>query len=82
MARKRLVHKTEYKYEGIPYEIMVYCDGEGHHFAETYLNDDDIIINDGPSLEEVLNKHTSILPLAIASHKIRKFVYKTSSPYS
>lgn len=76
---KKLVHISHFEHSGTLYEISVYCNGEGHHYAETRLNEDDIIINDGPTLEKVLNKHANLLPLAIDSHKIRKYVYRSSA---
>ncbi len=74
MSHGKLVHKTHFEYENTFYEIAVYCNSDGHHYAETNLSSDDIIINDGPSLDEVLRKHANLLPLAISSHKFRKTI--------
>ena len=43
---------------------------DGRHFAKTHFGDDDIIINDGASLEEALARHNKLLPLAISSRKV------------
>ncbi|HEY3306992.1 MAG TPA: hypothetical protein VGJ93_00925 [Desulfuromonadaceae bacterium] len=72
MAKKKLVHKDHVIHEGKAYQILVYKSTSGRLFAETPLGIDDIIINDGASLEDVLEKHNNILPLAITSRKIRK----------
>jgi hypothetical protein len=72
LTEQKLVHKTEIKLHGDSYQIMVYCREDGRHFAQTHLAEDDIIINDGASLEEVLAKHEQLLPLAVTSRKIRQ----------
>ncbi|GFE59410.1 hypothetical protein [Geobacter sp. AOG1] len=70
MTDEKLVHRTEIELQGDRYEIMVYCRTDGRHFARTYFGDDDVIINDGSSLEEVLAQHERLLPLAVCSRKI------------
>jgi hypothetical protein len=72
MAKKKLVHKGHTVHEGQTYQVLVYKCTSGRLFAETPLGVDDIIINDGSSLEEVLEKHNSLLPLAITSRRIRR----------
>ena len=70
MNDEKLVHKTEIEFQGDRYEVLVYCRTDGRHFARTYFGDDDVIINDGASLEEVLDRHERLLPLAVSSRRI------------
>ncbi len=72
MWEEVLVHKSEIELHGDSYQIMIYCRKDGRHFAQTHLGENDIIINDGSSLEEVLAKHERLLPLAINSRRIRR----------
>lgn len=65
-----LVHKTEIVLHGDTYQIMVFCRADGRHFAKTRFGEDDIIINDGASMEEALARHEKLLPLAISSRKV------------
>ncbi len=67
MIEERLVHKTEIDLDGDHFEILVYCRADGRHFAKTRFGENDIIINDGQSLEEALAKHERVLPLAVTS---------------
>ncbi len=67
MIEERLVHKTELHLDGDRFEILVYCRADGRHFAKTRFGENDIIINDGQSLEEALAKHERVLPLAVTS---------------
>ncbi len=70
MNDERLVHKTDIELHGDRYQIMVYCREDGRHFAKTLFADDDVIINDGSTLEDALAKHERLLPLAISSRKL------------
>ncbi len=70
MNEGTLVHKTDIELHGDRYQIMVYCREDGRHFAKTFFAADDIIINDGSSLEDALAKHERLLPLAISSRKL------------
>ncbi len=70
MNDERLVHKADIELHGDRYQIMVYCREDGRHFAKTFFAADDIIINDGSSLEDALTKHERLLPLAISSRKL------------
>ncbi len=70
MNEGKLVFKSDVELHGDRYQIMVYCREDGRHFAKTFFADDDIIINDGLSLEEALAKHERLLPLAISSRKL------------
>ncbi len=65
-----LVYKTDIVLHGDRYQIMVFCRSDGRHFAKTRFSEGDIIINDGPTLEEALARHERLLPLAISSRKV------------
>ncbi|HEY6838265.1 MAG TPA: hypothetical protein VI389_05955 [Geobacteraceae bacterium] len=70
MPGEILVHQTNMEYQGDEYEIRVFCNEDGRHFAKTSFSDSDVIINDGPTLHDALAKHAKLLPLAISSRKI------------
>ena len=70
MDNEILVHETEVEVHGDFYTVNVFCRNDGRHFAKTRFGEDDIIINDGASLEEVLDKHEKLLPLAISSRQM------------
>jgi len=70
MEDLKVVHKSEIELQGDRYEVTVYCREDGKHFAETHFTPEDIIIHDGDSLEEVLQKHEKLLPLAITSRRV------------
>lgn len=82
MNNETLVHESEIEISGDRYTINVFCRTDGRHFARTRFGDDDIIINDGNSLAEVLDKHEKLLPLAISSrqmfHKLAGAAKKTA----
>lgn len=67
-----LVHEAHVDVDGDRYQVLVYCRNDGRHFAKTFLGGDDIIINDGITLEDVLNKHQSLLPLAVTTRRMRQ----------
>jgi hypothetical protein len=52
------------------YEVLVFSRPDGSHTAKTFFTPSDVIINDGSSLEEVLNRHQRLLPLAITSREL------------
>jgi hypothetical protein len=70
MNEEVLVHSTEISLDGSRFEINVYCRIDGKYFAKTRFGENDIIINDGNSLEDVLTKHEMILPLAVTSRHL------------
>ena len=70
MVEERLVHTAEIEFNGDLFEILVYCRVDGSHFAKTRFGENDIIINDGQSLEEALAKHEKVLPLAVTSRHL------------
>lgn len=65
-----LVHQSVMEIAGDPYEVCVYARNDGLHFAKTTFTPQDIVINDGLSLNHALEKHRSLLPLAIASRRM------------
>ena len=72
MKTEQLVHSAEVTIDGENFSISVYCRPDGRHFAKTYLNEYDIIINDGPTLSSVLETHKGLLPLAVSAHRSRE----------
>ena len=74
MPGEMLVHKTEVELNGDLYEILVFCREDGRFFARTSFGENDIIIHDGPSLEEVLSKHEEVLSLAVTSRDVLQMV--------
>jgi len=73
MSDEELVHQTHMELDGNNYQIMVYCRKDGRHFAKTYFNDKDIIINDGLTMFDALTKHEKLLPLAVTSRQLNKY---------
>lgn len=74
MTGETIVHKTELEIQGENFEIFVYCREDGRHVAKTFFDENDIIINDGQSLEEALEKHVKVLPLAVTCRHLRHHV--------
>lgn len=70
MEKEMLVHRTTLNIAGTDYEVLVFSREEGGHLAKTFFDENDIIINDGISLEEALAKHERLLPLAVNSRQI------------
>lgn len=66
-----IVHQSIVEIDGHRYDICVYTRNDGLHFAKTIIAAQDIVINDGISLEHALEKHRNLLPLAIASRRMR-----------
>lgn len=73
MAQELLFSK-HFEWEDKCYLVHVYRHVQRHnrgsHMAETALGPGDSIISDGSSPEDVLQKHQTILPLAILSRSI------------
>ena len=78
MTGEKLVHTTEIELNSDRFEILVYCRDDGRHFAKTCFGENDIIINDGHSLEEALAKHERLLPLAVTCRLLRQEVTGTA----
>ena len=70
MPEETLVHESDVELHGDRYQIKVFCRANGRHFAKTRFAADDIIINDGSSLEEALANHERLLPLAVRSRQV------------
>lgn len=66
-----LVHQTVLEIGADRYDVCVYARNDGLHFAKTAFSSYDIVINDGLTLTHALEKHLNLLPLAIASRKMR-----------
>ena len=50
--------------------MLVFLRQDGRHIAKTFFAQEDVIINDGHSLEDALDRHQRLLPLAIDSRRI------------
>lgn len=70
MGRETLVHKCRLQVLGKEYEVYVYLREDGRHLAMTFFTPEDVIVHDGPSLDEALAKHRRLLPLAIDSRQL------------
>lgn len=68
---EKLVHQSVVEIAGHHYDVCVYTRNDGPHFAKTTFSPQDIVISDGLTLEHALEKHRSLLPLAIASRQMR-----------
>jgi hypothetical protein len=77
MEPEILVHKSIHHVAGQDYEVAVYARPDGSHVAKTAFSPVDVIVNDGRSLEDVLEKHQRILPLAINSRQILRELDRT-----
>ena len=73
---QELLLSEHFLWQGQSYPIRVYRCPSGtarcSHVAETAFGPDDYVISDGSSVEEVLHKQQTILPLAILSRDIAK----------
>ncbi|MBE0598041.1 MAG: hypothetical protein IH614_12295 [Desulfuromonadales bacterium] len=69
MRKESMVHQGWCQVGDQIYEICVYC-CRGRHFAQTEFTPEDVIISDGSSLDEVLNRHQQLLPLAVNSRQL------------
>jgi hypothetical protein len=70
MNHETLVHQADVELLGDHYTIAVFIREDGRFIATTRFTDEDIIINDGDSLEEALGRHERLLPLAVSSRKM------------
>lgn len=68
---EELLFSEDFLWEGKCYLVQVYralhATGRCVHSAQTALGPGDIVISDGRSAEEVLQKQHTVLPLAILS---------------
>jgi hypothetical protein len=72
METEILIHKCRFSVAGQDYEVLVYSRPDGSHVAKTFFTSQDVIINDGPSFDDVLSKHQRLLPLAVNSRLLLK----------
>ena len=70
MEISQLVHQVTYDLEGEEYLIEVFLRSDGSHFARTAFSPKDVIICDGPTLEDALGRHQGLLPLAVYSRQL------------
>ena len=70
MDSELLVHQCRMEVAEQLYDVFVYCRPDGSHIAKTFFAPQDVIVNDGSTLEEVLTKHRRLLPLAVNSRQI------------
>ena len=70
MESETLVHKCAIPVGSDRYEILIYSRPDGRHVAKTVLDTYDVIINDGATLDDALQKQTALLPLAINSRML------------
>ncbi len=70
MGSESLVHTAQITIAGKDYEIAVFLRADGLHLAQTVFSPGDVIINDGHSLGEVLERHRRVLPLAVDSRQV------------
>ena len=70
MEKETLVHTCRLPVESDEYEVLIYSRPDGTHVAKTVIDVYDVIINDGPTLDDVLEKHRQLLPLAINSRQL------------
>ncbi|HWI40784.1 MAG TPA: hypothetical protein VNX25_04790 [Verrucomicrobiae bacterium] len=74
MSEPKLVHEKQFDFLGQSYSIRVFAAEGGRVFAETAFDHDDIIVSDGTSVEEVIQLHEKLIPLAIDSRKILRTI--------
>lgn len=83
MDKEKLLHAADVELNGEMFEIKVYASPAGRYFARTCLGHEDFIITDGPSVPEALEKHQSLLPLAVSTREMnqsyRGFVRRSRS---
>jgi hypothetical protein len=76
LIEQELLLNEHFLWQGQSYPIRIYRCPSGKarcsHVAETALGPDDYVISDGSSIEEVLHKQQTILPLAILSRTIAR----------
>lgn len=70
MQEERLVHKHLFEFSGSSYEVHIFARHDGSHVAKTAFSPQDVVISDAPTLHEVIDKHSRLLPLALDSRQI------------
>lgn len=64
------LHSSNLEVNGEVFNIKVFCGNAGRYFAKTCLSEGDVIITDGGSVPEALQKHEDLLPLAISTREL------------
>ncbi len=72
MDVEKMVHRCRLQVAGEDYEVLVFLRADGRHIAKTFFTAADVIINDGTSLDEALQKHQRLLPLAVDSRRLTR----------
>ena len=67
MDQVMMVYQEEMRVYGQNCRIEIYHQGRKNFFAVTRFDENDAIICDGFSLDEVLAKHRGAIPLALSS---------------
>jgi hypothetical protein len=78
MDSEKLVHSCRLDILGSEYEVLVFSRQDGSFVAKTVFSSEDVIINDGLSLEDALDRHRRLLPLAVDSRSILR-AYRSRS---
>jgi serine/threonine protein kinase HipA of HipAB toxin-antitoxin module len=65
MNDENIVHVTELNVSGKSYSVQVFSRDNGKFYSFTQLGESDVIIIDGTSIEDVLERCRFSLPLAI-----------------
>ncbi|MBN2644010.1 MAG: hypothetical protein JXR59_00880 [Desulfuromonadaceae bacterium] len=71
METEELVHESQFVFCDKDYRITIYRRVRDGYVAKTEFSEDDLIINDGPDLDLLLERHRRLLPLAILSRQMR-----------
>ncbi len=79
MEHSTPVHTSTLEIAGREYEIVVYSRPDGSHVARTAFGPNDVILNDGVTLDDVLAKHRNLLPLAVNSRHILQQARRTDA---
>jgi hypothetical protein len=61
----KVVHEAVMSVRGLPFNVQVFGAGNGKYYAYTRFSENDGIIIDGGSVEEVLELNSQSLPLAV-----------------
>ncbi len=67
---ENLVHTSRVAIAEREFEVLVFQRTGGGFLAKTYFSPVDVIIHDGPSVDEVLTRHRQVLPLAVNSREL------------
>ena len=75
-----LLHSSEMEVNGEVFNIKIFCSAAGRFFAKTCLGEGDVIITDGPSVPEALQRHENLLPLAVGTRELTQSYLGTRRP--